>query len=102
METKVAVMEADIKNLGSRFKDHLDDVRALRGTWTVVTVTIVGFILFILGVIATGFYWVSDKQISLIEGQVVNKRDMNDIKDQLVKINASINEITKEHTSFKR
>jgi hypothetical protein len=55
MLTKIAVVETDVKSLWSRLKEHIEDVRALRGTWTVVTIAIVGFIFAILGVTVNGF-----------------------------------------------
>lgn len=102
METRVAVIEVDVKNLGKRFTDFLDDMRSLRGTWTMVTITIVGFLFVIIGVFGSGFYWMSDRQMSMIESQAEMRQDMKEIKEHLVKINASIEEISKEHTAFKR
>jgi len=100
METRVAVVEADVKNLGNRFGDFLDDMRALRGTWTMVTITIVGFLFVIMGVMAGGFYWISETQTSVMVSQAETKKDIQSIKDSLSTINTSIEGIRKERISL--
>ncbi|PTR06589.1 hypothetical protein C8R32_11072 [Nitrosospira sp. Nsp5] len=105
METKVAVMDAEIKNVGSRLRDHLDDVRALRGSWTMVTITLVALIFGIVGVMVTGFSGVATTQAALMKEQVEIKADMKanmkQIDSQLKILNASMEAITTDHQNLK-
>jgi hypothetical protein len=100
METRVAVAENEVKNLWKRLEDHIQDFRNLRGTWTMVTITIVGFLFVIIGVTANGFSSVADSQSALMKEQVEIKADMKSIKESLVSINESMATITKEHASL--
>jgi hypothetical protein len=102
METKMAVVETEVKNLGRRFGDFLDDVRALRGTWTGVTISIVTIIFAVLGFTMNGFNNVSDTQISLMKDQHEIKVGMKDINNQLVIMNASMEGIIKKHNEISK
>ena len=101
METKMAIMEANVKSYWDRLKEHIEDVRALRGTWTMVTITIVGFLFVIIGVTGSGFSNVAETQAALMKDQIEIKGDMRQINANILKINSSIEALTKERAAPK-
>ncbi len=114
METKIAVVETNLKNLMKNFERQVGDHRSLRSTFTNVTIGLVSLIFGVLFAYAGGLYWTTDKQISLAkqqteiakqQGELSDQQndihqEMGEIKTQLVKINKSMDIILKEHASF--
>jgi hypothetical protein len=97
METKIAIVDTEVKNLGRRFEDFLNDVRALRGTWTTVTIALVALIFSLAGFTMSGFNNVSDTQMSLVKEQVEIKSEMKEIKTQLIRFNESMETVIRDH-----
>lgn len=113
METRVAVIENDMKNFSTRLQDYLDDFRSTKGTWTMVTMAIVAILFTIIGVAASMFMGINDTQTMLMKEQVEIKSNMNQIAKDLTKELKNINEslstitndhgaLTKEHQNIKR
>jgi hypothetical protein len=87
METKIAIVDTEVKNLGKRFHDFVAEVRTLRGTWVGMTIAFITMLSGIVSYTLIGFNDVTDTQKLLITEQTEIKRDIKLIRTELNKIN---------------
>jgi hypothetical protein len=99
METKIAVVETQVKNVHARLIDYWNDVRALRVAWNTITV-------FTVSLIVGGLIWLDNKQETKFFA-VMNQLSENNVKmermaSELVKINHAVTAISQDHEKFNR
>jgi hypothetical protein len=101
METKIAVVETEIKNLDKRFCDFLDDVRSLRSVLNTVTIALVTLIFSLAVFVMGGFNDVSNGQMRLVKEQVEISNEIKEIKNRLVNHNESMDMVIRDNKDLK-
>jgi hypothetical protein len=98
-DTKIAVVEAEVKNVHTRLIDYWNDVKAMRVAWNTITV-------FTVSLIVGGLIWLDNKQETKFFA-VMNQLSENNVKmervtNELVKINHAMTAISKDHDKFNK